>query len=90
MVQVYTLCTHSVVQTLHFSSRVLSVRALCRLLIVALDAQVCPCNPAIDTLWHPVTCHSMARHRLHQRTPVFCKPQFPIIALYTGCVAWHR
>ncbi len=40
MVQVYTLHSHSVVQTLHFSSRVLSVRASCRLLIVALDAQV--------------------------------------------------
>ncbi len=40
VVQVYTLRTHSVVQTLHFSSRVLSVRASCRLLIVALDAQV--------------------------------------------------
>lgn len=40
VVQVYTLRTHSVLQTLHFSSRVLSVRASCRLLIVALDAQV--------------------------------------------------
>ena len=40
LVQVYTLRTHSIVQTLHFSSRVLSVRASCRLLIVALDAQV--------------------------------------------------
>ena len=40
VVQVYTLRTHSIVQTLHFSSRVLSVRASCRLLIVALDAQV--------------------------------------------------
>ena len=50
MVQVYTLRTHSVVQTLHFSSRVLSVRASCRLLIVALDAQVCPRNPAINNL----------------------------------------
>lgn len=44
-VQLYTLRTHSTVQTLHFSSRVLSVRASCRLLIVALDAQahVNPC-----------------------------------------------
>ena len=40
MVQIYTLRTHSIVQTLHFNSRVLSVRASCRLLIVALDAQV--------------------------------------------------
>ena len=47
MVQVYTLRTHSVVQTLHFNSRVLSVRASCRLLIVALDAQVsAACSPA--------------------------------------------
>ena len=47
MVQLYTLRTHSVVQTLHFNSRVLSVRASCRLLIVALDAQVgAACNPA--------------------------------------------
>ena len=47
MVQVYTLRTHSVVQTLHFNSRVLSVRASCRLLIVALDAQVsAACCPA--------------------------------------------
>ena len=66
MVQVYTLRTHSVVQTLHFSSRVLSVRASCRLLIVALDAQVCPYRTAFDTmLWHPVH-----EHRLHWRTPV--------------------
>lgn len=50
VVQVYTLRTHSVVQTLHFSSRVLSVRASCRLLSVALDAQVRPCSPAVDTL----------------------------------------
>lgn len=41
VVQVYTMRTHSVAQTLRFSSRVLSVRASCRLLIVALDAQVC-------------------------------------------------
>ena len=47
MVQVYTLRTHSVVQTLHFNSRVLSVRASCRLLIAALDAQVrAACSPA--------------------------------------------
>ena len=57
MVQVYTLRTHSVVQTLHFNSRVLSVRASCRLLIVALDAQVsAACSPA---LLHLMT----ARHR---------------------------
>ncbi|CAL8470762.1 g10304 [Coccomyxa elongata] len=40
LVQLYTLRTHSVIRTLTFTSRVLSVRASPRLLIVALDAQV--------------------------------------------------
>ncbi|EIE22763.1 hypothetical protein COCSUDRAFT_63899 [Coccomyxa subellipsoidea C-169] len=43
LVQLYTLRTHSVVRTLTFTSRVLSVRASPRLLIVALDAQAGPC-----------------------------------------------
>ncbi len=42
LVQLYTLCTHSVIRTLTFTSRVLSVRASPRLLIVALDAQAWP------------------------------------------------
>lgn len=42
LVQIYTLRTHSVVRTLTFTSRVLSVRASPRLLIVALDAQAGP------------------------------------------------
>ena len=42
LVQIYTLRTHSVVRTLTFTSRVLSVRVSPRLLIVALDAQAGP------------------------------------------------
>ena len=51
-VQLYTLRTHSVVRTLTFTSRVLSVRASPRLLIVALDAQARPLiQLALSTHW---------------------------------------
>jgi len=51
LVQLYTLRTHTVVRTLTFTSRVLSVRASPRLLIVALDAQACPPKrPHLSTL----------------------------------------
>jgi hypothetical protein len=57
-VQLYTLRTHSVVQTLQFSSRVLSIRASCRLLIVALDAQACAVSFLLAASWKatPARC----------------------------------
>lgn len=53
LVQLYTLRTHTVVRTLTFTSRVLSVRASPRLLIVALDAQACtPTHPPSHLVLH--------------------------------------